>query len=228
MTRTMVETAASEAELNGHISPAVRQSIHNVSGHNDQVSREFYELQNKQRDVTLCRELFSLDPQVLSDIGVQRMINSSRNNDIMEIAAISDELYTGEHGYGNEYEEEEAGGVNSSSLYHTNDSNSSDSPHTASSSVVLVQWGIRHPSFGSNSQRIKWSDTEVEYIATKVAELKRTGEYCHDRRFKQILHIIMEDDCAIPIFHSKHIQNSTSLSYGFESYERRARVVYNL
>ena len=58
--RTLVETVSHKLEANGHISKALRESVHNVSGHTSQIAKDEYVLEDRRQDAINAKTMASI------------------------------------------------------------------------------------------------------------------------------------------------------------------------
>ena len=77
-------------------------------------------------------------------------------------------------------------------------------------------WGRLHPQYAADTQRIKWSDQEKNYIRRW---LENAGQGSSQHRVKDLLNHIRKDEHARAIFHVNHIVDGTRLRHGIRTVE---------
>lgn len=89
-------------------------------------------------------------------------------------------------------------------------------------------WGTQHPNYGNPcNKKAKWSQDELSYIESwqkKQVEDQHNGYHpVQDFLFAHCLKHIRKDPSALPIFHLRHVANTTRLRGGFTAVNRKRK-----
>lgn len=76
-----------------------------------------------------------------------------------------------------------------------------------------IEWGRLHPAYGSQTERVKWTRTEIEYV----------GKYCSQNSgmknvYSSCLKTLRADVNMQPHFHYRHVSCSDRLKHGHIAY----------
>ena len=85
-------------------------------------------------------------------------------------------------------------------------------------------WGSKHPEYHKPPHmKVKWSDAEIAYIEKWLQNRKVITDITHKSQtniYSQCLKDIKKDAAALPIFHLRHVVNTTRLRNGFDAVKR--------
>ena len=187
--RALVETTAEDALLDGSISPSVRTSISNLSGHSSRTVRAHYLIRQRQRDANNANTFMN----GFSKLPKRGIANSSKvvHVDIDRVLARATDI--------SEYVE----------------ANEDD----IESYINSLQWGVEHKFFKATTEKVPWSAIELQFIGDWTNEARRLDPDIHSVSNKCRQSLAREYPDMIPHFHREHVISASRFAHGLRRYQ---------
>jgi hypothetical protein len=193
--RGLTETTAHKALLKGIISPTQREAIMSVNGHSSRTTKDYYLMSDRKADAAHGRAGFN---KMLGFVTPERLsIEDTCDGD----------AYTEDGG-------DKDDGDDSTSAMESIDSDSAfgrDAP---------IVFGAEHPQGDNMECRAKWTSEEIGYAGKWVERKLEISPGITNIIAKCLAHIRATPSCH-PIFHPRHVVDSTRLKHGIECYEKQ-------
>ena len=206
--RALVETTATDLCDEGKIDARQRKAVSNINGHSSATVDKYYMKRSRKHDVEHGKKMFevpSANKPFMNDRYISNQTRSSDNDD-------NDDIYDR---YNSNQDESSD---NDPIIEWDFGSSTKNQPFTGKKVCVENNnmWGRLHPQYAADTQRIKWSDQEKNYIRRW---LENAGQGSSQHRVKDLLDHIRKDEHARAIFHVNHIVDGTRLRHGIRTVE---------
>lgn len=191
--RSIIETTAARALLEGTITPAERSSVSYVNGHSSRITRDHYVRQDRARNAAeACNAVYACSavpvdhPYVVAFGATTPSISNAESTDTSPAAATVADIPAEQC-----------------------------PPSPQHDPLETADWGRHHPDYENRGERITWTAAELSYITEFcVRTLRETPERRKTIVSACLAHLIV-DPAARPIFHRNHILDSKRLRHGY-------------
>jgi hypothetical protein len=191
----------------GKIDARQRKAVSNINGHSSATVDKYYMKRSRKHDVEHGKKMFevlSANKPFMNDRYDSNQTQSSDNDD--------NDIYDR---YNSNQDESSD---NDPIIKWDFGSSANNQPLTGKKKFIENNnmWGRLHPQYAADTQRIKWSDQEKNYIRRW---LENAGQGSSQHRVKDLLDHIRKDEHARAIFHVNHIVDGTRLRHGIRTVE---------